>query len=127
MKIVTSLVFTCVLLFLVGTYSALATFSEHREYSRGSLDYYLLTPNDLAEISKLCENEPRFIYSSADGPKPAIIHLHCFYEQIEIDGYLAKNKFIHTSNNHFKKGETEIGFEKNESNKVDVTTVYEYL
>jgi|GEM_PF-3384752 len=44
-----------------------------------------------------------------------------------MDEYLIKNKFDQASRNLFKRGDIEIEFEENDSNKVTVTTVYEYL
>lgn len=105
----------------------MAIFSESRKYGNFSLDYYLLTPKELTRISKFCEDKPQFIYSSADGPKPTIIHLHCFFEQKKVDDYLTRNKFDYISQGHFKKGTTEIKIETDNKNKVIVTTVYEYL
>jgi hypothetical protein len=126
-KKIISLIFTIIILVLIVVYGALVSFSESREYGRVSLDYYLLTPNELSQLSGYCENDPRFIYSSADGPKPTIIQLHCLFERNVMDEYLIKNKFDQASRNHFKRGDIEIEFEENDSNKVTVTTVYEYL
>jgi hypothetical protein len=103
------------------------TFSESREYGRISLDYYLLTPKELSQLSKYCEDDPRFIYSTADGPKPAIIHLQCFIEEKIISNYMNKNNFEKVSSNQFKKGSIEIEFEKNNTDIIKLITVYEYL
>lgn len=117
---------TFIIFLLIAVYGVLISFSESREYGRISLDYYPLTPKDLSQISKHCENDPRFIYSSADGPKPTIIHLHCFFEPKAIDDYLVNNKFDQVSQNYFKRGAIEIKFEENDSNMVAITTIYEY-
>jgi hypothetical protein len=117
---------TLIILSVVG-YGAIITFSESREYTKISIDYYLLTPKELSELSKHCENDPRFIYSAADGPKPAIIHLHCFLEEKVISNYANKTNFERISSSQFKKGAIEMEFEKNDAEKVVVITVYEYL
>ncbi|MCE2027907.1 hypothetical protein [Sessilibacter corallicola] len=105
------------------------SFSERREYSKVSLDYYLLTPNELSQLAKYCENNPQFTYSAADGPKPIITHLHCHLEEETINSYAIDHNFEKTSNNLFKREqtETEIEFEKNGTGKIILTTVYEYL
>ncbi len=126
MRKITALISTSVALLII-IYGAVTTFSESREYGRVSLAYYLLTPKDLSQLSKYCENKPRFSYSSADGPKPAITHLHCDFEENKINSYINKNNFEQASKNQFKKGSTEIGFEKNDFGKIVLTTVYEYL
>ncbi len=126
MKKITLLILALVILSVV-VYGAIVTFSENREYSRISLDYYLLTPKELSQLSKYCENDPRFIYSTADGPKPTIIHLNCYFEEKIMSDYVNKNNFERVSNNQFKKGPIEIEFEKDGTDKVVLTTVYEYL
>ncbi len=108
-------------------YSAIVSFSERREYSKVSLDYYLLTPNELSQLTKYCENNPQFTYSAADGPKPTITHLHCHLEEETIYSYAIDHNFEKTSNNLFKREQTEIEFEKSSTGKIILTTVYEYL
>lgn len=84
------LILTVVALAIVGggvIYSAYISFSEHREYSRGSFDFYLLTPRELSAISEFCKDEPVFIYSAADGPKPVIATLNCEIDTQELDDY----------------------------------------
>lgn len=108
-------------------YSAIASFSEQREYGKFSLEYYLLTPNQLSQLAKHCENNPQFTYSAADGPKPTITHLNCNLEEESVIAYAIDNNFDKTSTNQFKKEHTEIEFEKNSTGKIIVTTVYEYL
>ncbi|TQV69646.1 hypothetical protein FKG94_22905 [Exilibacterium tricleocarpae] len=126
MKKVILLIFIFIALLSVVAYSALSVFSERREYGKLSLEYYLLTPKELSKISNHCVDDSRFIYSSADGPKPAIIHLHCSFERNEVDKYLTQNGFRQISRSQFKKGAVEIEFEEDGKNKVVVTTVYEY-
>jgi len=120
------LIFTLIILSF-AIYGTIVTFSESREYNRASLDYYLLTPKDISQLSKYCENNPRFIYSAADGPKPAIIHLDCFLEEKTISNYANKNNFERVSSNQFKKGSIELEFEKNGADRIILITVYEYL
>lgn len=126
MKKLLLLIFTLIILSF-AIYGTIVTFSESREYSRSSLDYYLLTPNEISKLSKHCENDPRFIYSAADGPKPAIIHLDCFLEEKIISNYANKNNFERVSSNQFKKGSIELEFKQNDADKIMLITVYEYL
>ncbi len=120
------LIFTLIVLSFT-IYGKIVTFSESREYSRASLDYYLLTPKETSQLSKHCENDPRFIYSAADGPKPAIIQLDCFLEEKIVSNFANKNNFHRVSSNQFKKGSIELEFEKNDADKIMLITVYEYL
>lgn len=121
------ILFLTLIILLVIIYGSMVTFSENREYGRISLDYFLLTPKELSKLSKHCENDPRFVYNTADGPKPAIVHLHCIFEEKIISNYTNKNNFERVSDNHFKKGAIEIEFEKNDIGKIILITVYEYL
>lgn len=112
------LLISTIIILLAVIYGAIVTFSEDREYGRISLDYYLLTPKELSQLAKHCENDPRFIYSTADGSKPAIIHLQCFFEEKIISNYVNKNDFERVSNNLFKKGSIEMELEKNDAEKI---------
>jgi hypothetical protein len=128
-KKIATLVFAVFALLLVMVYVALTTFSDRREYDSVSLDFYLLTPKELSMISKYCENTPRFIYSSADGTKPAIIHLHCLFERKAATDYLINNEFNELSLNRFRRNDIEIEFEldKTDNSKVAIATAFEYL
>lgn len=112
---------------LIVTYGAVVTLSESREYGKFSLDYYLLTPKDLSDLSKHCESKSRFVYNSADGPKPSIVHLYCPIEDKIISSHIEKNNFQRVSDNQFKKEAIEIEFKRNNTGKVSLITIYEYL
>ena len=60
MKKIISLILTLIIL-LIAIYSFAATFSENREYNKVSLDYYLLTPKELSQLSKFSLQELHFI------------------------------------------------------------------
>lgn len=106
---------------------ATAIFSEYRPYGRVSLDYYLLTPKELAQLSKHCENAPEFVYSQADGPKPLMVTLNCVIsEEKVISNYANKNNFDRVSATDFKKGSIEIGFVKNDADKI-TSIFYEHF
>lgn len=81
------------LIFIAISYAIFISFSEHREYSSVSLDYFLLTPAELSKLSKKCKDTPTFVYSSADGPKPVIVTLNCtipvdiLEEQMRFSGF----------------------------------------
>jgi len=126
-KKATPLIFILIAFLSIAVYSVFAIFSENREYGRLSLEHYLLTPVDLSQISEHCEDAPRFIYSSADGTKPTIVHLHCSLEKNKIDEYLLRSTYMQISVGHFKKDSTEIEFEKDTNSKVTTVSAYEYL
>ena len=43
------------------------------KYGKLSLDYLLLTPEDIANIATFCEQKPQFTHIAANGPAPVII------------------------------------------------------
>jgi len=105
---------------------ATAIFSEYRPYGRVSLDYYLLTPKELAQLSKHCENAPEFVYIQA--PNLLMVTLNCVIsEEKVISNYANKNNFDRVSATHFKKGSIEIGFVKNDADKITSIIFYEYF
>jgi len=130
-KIVKIILLTLILItgmLLALKWFATAIFSEYRPYGRVSLDYYLLTPKELAQLSKHCENAPEFVYSQADGPKPLMVTLNCvIFEEKVISNYANKNNFDRVSATHFKKGSIEIGFVKNDADKITSIIFYEYF
>lgn len=68
-----------------------------------------------------------FVYNSADGPKPSIVHLYCPIEDKIISSHIEKNNFQRVSDNQFKKEAIEIEFKRNNTGKVTLITIYEYL
>lgn len=115
-------------------YIMLAGFSERREYTRFSLEYYFLTSQELLDLSQHCEDSPKFIYSAADGPKPLTIQLHCTYDVALFEAYIKEKQFKPDQmlvdglirEDYFVKGKKAIE-RKTNNNKILVTTTYEYL
>lgn len=101
MRILKWVVSVLVAFFLAATYVMTVSFSEHREYTANSLLSYLLTPTKLSAISARCEDQPVFVYSSADGPKPTIVIMRCripkhdFEQQMKLSGcqYIEKDLY----------------------------------
>jgi hypothetical protein len=59
----------------IGTgifYIVLAILSEHRSYSKPSLDYMILTSTIIKDLPFELPVDAHYTYSAADGPKPAI-------------------------------------------------------
>jgi hypothetical protein len=104
--------FFLIMAFVAGgvAYAAFVAFSEHREYSPRSFDYYLLTPAELSAISKLCTNQPAFIYRSADGPKPVIVTMSCEIDKEAMGRHLSTGGFQLIAG-QYKKGDVEVQIE----------------
>lgn len=118
---------TLLLSIVLFSYSLFISMSDNREYGEVSLDYYILTPEYLSNIARLCKSSPRFEYSSADGPKPAIIHLSCSFNVSELVNYLEAQNYKQIGMSDYKKGDFEIGFEVDDENGISKVTGYEYL
>lgn len=103
-------------------YSTFVSFSEHREYSPKSLDYYLLTPPELSAISEWCMDNPVFIYSSADGPKPTIVTMNCTIDRDEFENHMKSKHFQLDDDGLYKNGRIEIQITTNSLGK-KVTSV----
>ena len=115
------------LIIAIFSYGLFISVSDKREYGEVSLDYYLLTPEYLANIAKLCKSSPRYEYGSADGPKPAIIHLYCSFNASDLVNYLEAQNYKQIGMSDYKKGDFEIGFEVDDENGISKITGYEYL
>lgn len=92
------------LIVFVVAYAIYISFSEHRQYSVKSLDYFLLTPKELSMLSKECKDNPAFVYSSADGPKPTIITLNCTISARSLDEQMRSSGFEFIDGVYHKKG-----------------------
>jgi hypothetical protein len=101
--------------------------SEGREYGKVGLDYYILTPTDLSNLADYCEDDPRFRYSSADGPKPSTVHLHCLLDQKSAESYLMEKEFVQLSEGQFERETVKIVLEKNDDGEVFLTTSLEWF
>ncbi len=102
--------FLLVLIMVVGStvYLTLISFSEHREYSQGSLDYYWLNPSELSAMSELCIDRPVFVYRSADGPKPTIVSMNCTIAREQFDAYAKSNAFLLDDDALYSNGQVEL-------------------
>jgi len=111
--------------FIVVTisYATFISFSEHREYSGFSLDYFLLTPAGLSRLSKECKDSPTFIYSSADGPKPTIVTLNCTIPENKLEEQLRSDGF-YLINGLYQKEGGQIQVIKDPAYNVVTSVVY---
>jgi hypothetical protein len=108
-------------------YVALASFSEHREYKKASIDYWVLTPKEISSIAKFCNNDPNFIYSAADGVKPMAVQLKCTATSGKVVGYFEREGFAKTDAGIYKKDKKEIELTRNEVGSVTMTTLLLFL
>lgn len=105
------------------SYAAFISFSEHREYSSGTLDHFLLTPAGLSKLSEGCKEDPSFVYSAADGPKPTIVTLSCTISMDELDKQLRSDGFDYINGLYQKEG-TQIQLTNNPEDKAVTSVVY---
>jgi hypothetical protein len=103
-------------------YAIFISFSEHWEYTRKSLDYYILTPPEIAQMSELCIQTPGFIYSSADGPKPTIVQMNCTISPEDAEKYLESKDLLSKGNGVYINEEIEVQLNMNQDGE-DVTSV----
>lgn len=117
------------LFFLLGGvfYLALASFSEHREYEKFSIDYWLLNPTEISSIATFCQNEPNFIYSAADGAKPLVVQLKCIASGKEVARHLEQAGFAQNDAGIYKKAETQIELELDAGGKMIAATLLMFL
>lgn len=105
------------------SYATFISFSEHREYSGFSLDYFLLTPVELSKLSKECKGSPAFIYSSADGPKPTIVTLNCTIPVNKLEEKMRSDGFYYINGLYQKEG-VQIQIASDVADKVVTSVVY---
>ncbi len=122
-KIISGLLITGV---IAVAYIASASFSEHREYKSYSLDYWILAPDAIRELARLCKNNPHFIYSAADGVKPTATSLNCNLIDESLD-YLTRNNFAKIGESAFKKGGQEFDIIRNDKGEIVGVTMLEFL
>ena len=115
--LITLLIFTAIL------YAIFISFSEHREYSSASVDYFLLTPAELSELSKKCIDSPIFVYSSADGPKPVIVTLNCTMPVAALEDQMRFFGFSYLDGLYQKEG-TQIQVTKDLGDATVVSVAY---
>ncbi len=108
-------------------YFALISFSEHREYKKSGIDYWLLTPKEISGIAKLCKDAPNFIYSAADGVKPLVVQLKCTATQSEVVSYLERNGFVKMDTGNYKRDEKEIELTQGAEGIVTMATLLVFL
>jgi hypothetical protein len=102
--------FLLLLVFIAGGlfYTVFINFSEHREYTGKSLDYYILTPSELSQMSELCIDRPSFIYNADDGPKPTIVVMNCTIELEGAEKYLKTKGLIAKGHGIYKDEDIEV-------------------
>lgn len=119
-----SLVFPITALIVIAvSYATFISFSEHREYSSGTLDHFLLTPVGLSKLSEECKDNPSFVYSSADGPKPAIVTLNCTIPMNKLEEQLRSDGFSYI-NGLYQKDGAQIQIISNPEDKAMTFVVY---
>ena len=105
------------------SYATFISFSEHREYSGFSIDYFLLTPVELSKLSKECIDSPTFVYSSADGPKPTIVTLNCTIPVNKLEEQMRSDGFYYIKGLYQKEG-AQIQTIIDPADKVVTSVVY---
>ncbi len=122
-------------LFLIATivilvYSASIILSEHVTYKKGSLEYYLLTPEIIKELPLKQLTDAKYYYSSADGNKPAIntIEFSGTISDSILSDYFSSNQYEIIENGSYKKGSQEVTVEyvKDDEKRMRIT-IFEYL
>lgn len=125
-KIIASTSF--LLLLLTGlSYFLLASFSEHRAYTKNSIDYWILTPSELSEVAGFCVDEPSFMYSAADGVKPLVVQLICSIVAVDVIHYLEKAKFVHEDGEIYMRDQKKIELVRDVGGKVTQVTLLTFL
>ncbi|SJN56208.1 hypothetical protein VR7878_01654 [Vibrio ruber DSM 16370] len=98
-----------VLILSIFIYALMMQFAEERQYNQNSLDYLILTPEEIIGIKELCQTEPQFRYSSADGPKPMMTQLECHLDTKTLLPYLSQKQYVGDSHHRtYRKGTSEI-------------------
>jgi hypothetical protein len=59
-------------------------------------------------MSELCIDKPGFIYSSADGPKPTIVRMHCTIAQEDAERYLESTGLLNKGNGFYVNKDIEV-------------------
>lgn len=111
------------LIVVTSAYATFICFSDRREYSGFSLDYFLLTPEVLSKLAKECQDSPAFIYSSADGPKPTIVTLNCTIPMNKLEEKMRSDGF-HSVNGLYQKEGAQIQIASDVADKVVTSVVY---
>lgn len=94
---------------LIGAcfYIAMINFSDHREYTKYSFEYLLITSKEITDISEYCNAEPQFTYSAADGSKPSILKIDCDLDAAVMQYFLA-NQYSLTDSGSYKNNNNEF-------------------
>ncbi|WP_049631658.1 hypothetical protein [Cellvibrio sp. pealriver] len=120
--------FSMVIVLLVGFgYFVVVSFSEHREYQKFSVDYWILTPKEIGSLSGFCSDTPGFIYSAADGAKPLIVQLKCLAKKSEIVDYLERDGFSKINEKSYRKDKQEIELVYDDGEKMNMATLMIFL
>lgn len=120
------LIVIVLLSFAVG-YCALISLAEHREYKIFSIDYWVLNPKEMSAIANFCKDDPGFIYSAADGPKPLVVQLTCFATTSDVTRHLEQNGFVKADAGNYKKDKKEIELTLDVEGKLTAATMLVFL
>lgn len=130
-----SIFFSVLLIVLLGAYYVIRSLSERRDFSKSSLDYYLLAPNLFKNLSSADSIGERYIYSSSDGNKPMVISFifHSIKDSAQIKSdlkeYLNSNgyKLVGSSFSDGENREITIETTDNNANVIVKLTMLEYI
>lgn len=97
-------------------YIARISFSEYHQYSYRGLDYYLLTPSELAAMTGLCKNKPEFTSSLISGPNSIdVTSMRCRIIKQEVTLHLKQAGFVINKAGEMEKDNVEVTLETNHS------------
>ena len=120
-------VFLLILLLIGFVYCIFASFSEHREYKKLSIDYWLLTPTEITDIAAHCSDAAHFIYSAADGPKPLVVQLSCSLNDVDVIQYVERAGFVTESSEHYRNDQKELVWVRDAEGKTIGVTLLTFL
>lgn len=130
-----SIYFSVLLIVLLGAYYAIISLSERRDFSKSSLDYYLLAPNLFKNLSSADSIGERYIYSSNDGNEPMVSSF--IFDSIkdsaqiksDLKEYLNSNgyKLVGSSFSDGENREITIETTDNNANVIVKLTMLEYI
>lgn len=106
-----AIIFAVLLATILGglLYIARISFSEYHQYSYRGLNYYLMTPSELAAMTGLCKRKPDFTSRLISGVNSIdITSMRCRIEKKEIIRHLEQAGFVTSEAGQFKKGNMEV-------------------
>lgn len=108
-------------------YTVFISFSESRSYGKLSLDYWVLSPDVLRQLSGSCRSSPQFRYSAADGPKPAIIIMSCSVPKSSFLEVMEEAGFQQVDAEKYESGRTQVMASTTGRENLEGVIVFEHL